>query len=320
MGDRMRTRCHQLLRCCACSDDAGQTERYGSPTRGFYRGLQPLEAEGATAACEAEYGGGRAEPWGAMVYGSNGLGQYTPRTAYVSSGKGDAESGWSSHLACLACFVVVAAALLLLAILREPSSHTAALYYDCSADLANWRTKWSRTKQEECCRREGRSCIGPGPWWSTFALSYVAAPGRSVLEQPELQAAMTRPSWASPPARSVSALSQSAGLASQLLAQPAPLGGRPATTHVGFNCSVDAVTWRRSWSVYKKAWCCQHKGSGCPPALPSATTASPQASGFICNQGATDGELDGWSRAKLTWCCDRHGVGCGGKPPPLSPC
>lgn len=328
MGDFMRTRCQQLLCSCACSGSGENAEhaegvsrtsalspRYGSPTRGYYSGLQS-----ESTASEAEYGGSKAgsmEPRGAMVYGSNGLGQYTPRTAYLHpSGR----AAWSPCGACLTCFIAAAGALALLVMLFEQNSHTSALYYDCSTGFARWQTAWPRAKQEWCCRRERRGCTGARHWWSKLALPYVAAPGRSVLERPEQQAAVAEPLWASPPARLAVALPRSAGAASQPTAQPAPLAqparwpavARPAG---GFHCSVDAETWRRSWSVFKKAWCCQHNRSGCPPALPSASTAPPQASDFICDRHASDWELGGWSRAKRVWCCDRHSIGCRGAAP-----
>lgn len=34
-----------------------------------------------------------------------------------------------------------------------------------------------------------------------------------------------------------------------------------------FDCSDGVESWHRSWSVYKKAWCCQETGTGCPPTL-----------------------------------------------------
>lgn len=33
-----------------------------------------------------------------------------------------------------------------------------------------------------------------------------------------------------------------------------------------FDCSCGSTTWKSGWSIYKKAWCCQRTGTGCPPA------------------------------------------------------
>lgn len=56
----------------------------------------------------------------------------------------------------------------------------------------------------------------------------------------------------------------------------------PASTTSGYNfdCLEGAWNWRRGWSQQKKAYCCEHSGTGCearpsPPVVITTTTARP---------------------------------------------
>lgn len=70
-----------------------------------------------------------------------------------------------------------------------------------------------------------------------------------------------------------------------------------------FNCSADLSTWKSSWSVIKKYWCCRHQNHGCMPQQAPAW----RRPAFDCNEGSA------WSPGEHAWCCRHKRLGCSHK-------
>jgi len=67
-----------------------------------------------------------------------------------------------------------------------------------------------------------------------------------------------------------------------------------------YNCSADLSTWKSSWSVIKKYWCCRHEKRGCTSQPAPAWRRPP----FDCHQGTA------WSPGEHAWCCRHKRLGC----------
>mmetsp|Transcript_19429 Transcript_19429/g.37422 ORF Transcript_19429/g.37422 Transcript_19429/m.37422 type:complete len:527 (-) Transcript_19429:133-1713(-) len=66
------------------------------------------------------------------------------------------------------------------------------------------------------------------------------------------------------------------------------------------NCSADLSTWKSSWSVIKKYWCCHYEKRGCAP-QPALAWRRPL---FDCREGSA------WSTGEHAWCCRHKRLGC----------
>jgi len=117
------------------------------------------------------------------------------------------------------------------------------------------------------------------------------------LQAPQMHAAMVlfRPDLAeSHPAETTTTSAKSAKEAAT------------AATNIPFtSCTVGLAKWEQSWSLQKKAWCCQHEQRGCPPDdkdLPYNCEDS-YKNCYHCVQNR-------WSYKKKAWCCQHDGTGC----------
>eukprot|EP00418_Pyrodinium_bahamense_P023852 CAMPEP_0179131874 /NCGR_PEP_ID=MMETSP0796-20121207/62660_1 /TAXON_ID=73915 /ORGANISM="Pyrodinium bahamense, Strain pbaha01" /LENGTH=560 /DNA_ID=CAMNT_0020830809 /DNA_START=124 /DNA_END=1807 /DNA_ORIENTATION=+ len=70
-----------------------------------------------------------------------------------------------------------------------------------------------------------------------------------------------------------------------------------------FDCSSGFSNWQTNWSPNKKEWCCQHKSKGC------TTTTAPYNGPFDCSAGYGHWQF-GWSSQKKDWCCEKEMRGC----------
>ncbi|CAE7237106.1 Ank2, partial [Symbiodinium sp. KB8] len=61
---------------------------------------------------------------------------------------------------------------------------------------------------------------------------------------------------------------------------------------VTYDCDVDSHIWQYAWSLTKKAWCCVHHHVGCYPH-------------YDCDTAVTS-----WSPEKKVWCCHHEKKGC----------
>mmetsp|Transcript_63698 Transcript_63698/g.136927 ORF Transcript_63698/g.136927 Transcript_63698/m.136927 type:complete len:561 (+) Transcript_63698:104-1786(+) len=86
----------------------------------------------------------------------------------------------------------------------------------------------------------------------------------------------------------------------------------PATTTMVFaphDCQDELANWKLAWSADKKAFCCEHVGTGCEE--PTTTTLP-----FNCEAGYGNWKM-GWSIQKKEWCCQNSRRGCVARETPL---
>lgn len=74
---------------------------------------------------------------------------------------------------------------------------------------------------------------------------------------------------------------------------------------INYDCEAGWDKWEVSWSLAKKAYCCQVGQKGCPSGNWTPAFNGP----FDCAQGSANWEA-GWSPQKKVWCCSHKHLGC----------
>lgn len=70
-----------------------------------------------------------------------------------------------------------------------------------------------------------------------------------------------------------------------------------------YNCTEDIMSWRTTWSVAKRRWCCVHDLVWCPDGGAANATSA------VSLPKAQRREWS-WSKKKRDWCCKHKNTGC----------
>jgi len=76
--------------------------------------------------------------------------------------------------------------------------------------------------------------------------------------------------------------------------------GCPTKSPKEYDCWKGLHNWGKSWSIDKKAWCCQHEGHGCFPKITRPHNC----------QKNRDNWKEDWGDEKKRWCCALEGFSC----------
>lgn len=176
--------------------------------------------------------------------------------------------------------------------------------FDCEAGLASWRTSWSEEKKSWCCLHEGQGCDGEVPWTPpppTACDTDCLFLGTAHRCKDRVQWAARHDFAGAPDACKLSlnmVIKQCAGMCDACTLQDASCEAPPVAPEHDCSSDFPLGDWQHSWSLAKKAWCCQHVGRGCPRlvSVPYDCTFD-----FLNRQKS-------WSEEKKEWCCDNENM------------
>lgn len=206
---------------------------------------------------------------------------------------------------------------------EKQTTTTTMLQMDCRAGVKHWRDGWSKFKQDYCCKAQGFPCRhdiqnkstakeeqSPGNDTHAEGMGSNLTGGKDDVKK------TTEAEEEEDPSKTVEKTvgeildaDKEGGHRRDKAAEIIVSDNAPYECSLEhFDCTAGIKSWRTTWSVAKREWCCTHDRVWCP--THGGQTLRTEVRHYAHWSKSSAVSTRTWSKSKRDWCCKHKNTGC----------